>query len=660
MEGILGFLGGLIASPVLGSLIVLIVLGFTAKWWFRLFGIWFIPEDSIGLVEKKFVLVGKNKTLPDGRIVALQGEAGLQADALAPGLHFWKWPWQYTVTITKFTTIPQGQVGIVEAQDGNAIPAGRILAQSVNCDSFQDARAFLTNGGERGSQIAIIPPGVYRINTKLFAVRLEKAISIPDNTVGVVTTKEGQALLAGEIAGKKIDGHNSFQDGDAFVRGGGFKGQQEEVILAGTYYLNPLFVAVESVPMTAVPIGSVGVVVSYVGENVTGTGEAFKHGKLVDRGQKGVWKDPLDPGMYPINPLTTKVELVPTTNIVLNWANGKTASHDLDSHLSTITARSSDGFTYNLDVSQIIHVSRDKASAVIARFGSMLNLVSQVLEPLIGNYFRNSAQAHDAIEFLSKRAERQKDAKTHIEEGLQGNYDVQAVDTLIGDIVPPPELMATLSEKKLAERMMDTYRAQKSAEDARKDLENARATADTQAQVVAAERQVEIQTFEANAAVANAKGVAQSKEINATADAMVLKTVGEAQAANTLAVGGAEANVIKQKVESVGAEGYAMMTIADHLSKNGIKIVPDILVTGAANGNGSGGGGMVDAFLGNMMAGDRKGKQGDGTSASATPETPKAAEPASVASESAVTPETDDGGDDAADAPRSRRRTSGE
>lgn len=655
MDGILGFLGGLFGSVWLGIIVAAVLVIFGWKYIFRLFGIWIIPEDSIGLVEKKFVLFGKNKTLPDGRIVALQGEAGLQADSLAPGLHFWKWPWQFRVTITKFVTIPQGQVGIVEAQDGNAIPAGRVLAHKVECDSFQDARAFLENGGERGTQIAIIPPGVYRVNTKLFAVKLAPAVSIPDNTVGVVTTKEGKALQTGEIAGKKIDGHNSFQDGDAFVRGGGFKGQQEEVILAGTYYLNPLFVAVESVPMTAVPIGHVGVVVSYVGDNVVGEGEEFKHGKLVKKGEKGVWKDPLDPGMYPINPLTTKVELVPTTNIVLNWADAKTASHALDSHLSTITARSSDGFTYNLDVSQIIHVSRDRASAVIARFGSMSNLVSQVLEPLIGNYFRNSAQAHDAIAFLTERAERQQDAKVHIEEALQGRYDVQAVDTLIGDIVPPPELMATLSEKKLAERLKDTYIAQQETENARKDLENAKATADTQETVVKAQRQVEIQTFEANAAIANAEGVAKSKEINATADAMVLRTVGDAQAANTLAVGGAEATVIQQKVQSVGAEGYTMMTVADHLSKNGIKIVPDILVTGAANGNGTGGGGMVDALLGNLIAGQLKGSTGQGTPAPATPETPKASEPASATP--AATPETEGGeGDDAVETPRRRSR----
>ena len=55
------------------------------------------------------MLVGQNRTLPDGAIVALQGEAGLQADTLAPGMHFWLWPWQYVVTRQKFIAIAEGQ-----------------------------------------------------------------------------------------------------------------------------------------------------------------------------------------------------------------------------------------------------------------------------------------------------------------------------------------------------------------------------------------------------------------------------------------------------------------------------------------------------------------------------------------------------------------------
>ena len=74
--------------------------------------------------------------------------------------------------------------------------------------------------------------------------------------------------------------------------------------------------------MTEIPIGYVGVVVSYVGrEHLDVSGDAFTHGDLVARGRKGVWVEPLLPGKHPINTRVMKVELVPTTNIVLNWAH---------------------------------------------------------------------------------------------------------------------------------------------------------------------------------------------------------------------------------------------------------------------------------------------------------------------------------------------------
>ena len=434
------------------------------------FGTVIVAKDQIGIVNKRWVLFGAHRTLPDGAIVALHGEAGLQADTLAPGIHFGLWAWQYSVMLAPFTTIDKGQIGIVEARDGKPLSSGRVLARAVECNSFQDTRTFLANGGERGPQISIIPPGTYRINTAMFQVFAAEVLEIPDNQVGIVTTKDGAPLATGEIAGKETPDHNMFQDGEAFLRNGGHRGLQEQVMLAGRYFINPRFATVQIVPMTEVPIANVGVVIAYVGdEGVDQSGDAFKHGNLVKKGQKGVWVEPLDPGKYPINPYTHKVEIVPTANIVLNWATGKSEAHKLDERLSTITVRSSDGFTFNLDVSQIIHVPRNDAPKVIARFGTMANLVTQVLEPTIGNYFRNAAQTSDVIEFLKGRTERQKEAKDAIQAALV-EYNVNAIDTLIGDITPPDALMKTLTDRKIAEQEQVTYKTQQLAEETRKDL----------------------------------------------------------------------------------------------------------------------------------------------------------------------------------------------
>lgn len=577
--------------------VLLILLPLTGyKLILRVLGIIVIPNDSVGVVNKKFRILGKHRTLPDGAIIALNGEAGLQADALAPGLHYWFWPWQYEIKKYPFTRIPDGCLGVVESKDGIPLGAGRVLARKVECDMYQDARKFLANGGERGPQIAIIPPGTYRINPALFTITEAKVLEIPDNQVGIVTTKEGKPLEKGEIAGEEIPGHNMFQDAQTFIDNGGYKGLQEQVMLAGRYYINPRFATVTVTPMVTVPIATAGVVISYVGKSGEDvTGEEFRHGNLVKTGGKGVCIEPLDPGKYPINPHTHKIELVPTANIVLNWASSRNESHALDKDLSTITVRSADGFTFNLDVSQIIHIPRTDAPKVIARFGSIANLVTQVLEPTIGNYFRNAAQNSDVIGFLKSRKERQNEANEAISKAL-AEYDVVAVDTLIGDIVPPQELMKTLTDRKIAEQSEITFETQRKSEDVRKSLQQAKSMADTQAQVVNAERQVQINEFQAKAAVKKAEGEAQAKTLNAEADAMVMKTVGEAEGEKIKAVGTAEADVIQRKIQSMDSGNYAAIEVAKALAGSGFKLVPDII----AGGNGSSGG-LVDVLMANVL-----------------------------------------------------------
>ncbi|HAI83132.1 MAG TPA: band 7 protein, partial [Chitinophagaceae bacterium] len=383
------------------------------------FGMVIVPEDKIGLVTKKFVLFGEPKALPDGRIIATKGEAGFQATTLAPGLYWWMWPWQYGIDMHSFTVIPEGKIGLVLSNDGAELPTGNILARKVECDNFQDTTAFLSNGGQKGRQTHVLTPGTYRINTFAFTVTIAEMTIINENKVGVVTTLDGEPLPSNQIAGRHIEGHNNFQDVDSFLVHGGNRGLQPQVILAGSYYINPWAIQIEEIWMTEVPIGNVGVVISYIGEEGTDlTGDGFKHGNIVSKGFKGVWMEPLGPGKYPVNKYTMKVELVPTTNLVLNWANARSEAHALDKNLSTITVRSKDGFPFNLDVAQIIHVPANEAPKVIARFGSMTNLVSQVLEPTIGNYFRNSAQDSDVISFLTTRKERQQAAKNHIKEVL--------------------------------------------------------------------------------------------------------------------------------------------------------------------------------------------------------------------------------------------------
>jgi uncharacterized membrane protein YqiK len=605
------------------------------------FGMVVVPEDKIGLITKKFVLYGADKELPDGRIIALKGEAGFQGKTLAPGLYFGMWFWQYSVTMEEFTVIPEGKIGLVMAKDGSEIPTGNILGQRVDSDNFQDAVKFLENGGQRGRQTAYITSGSYRINTLLFQISVTDMIRIQESMVGIVTTLDGLPIEPNQIAGKLVEGHNNFQDFDLFIKNGGNRGLQPHVILAGSYNLNPWAIQLEEIPMTEIAIGYVGVVISFIGSDGSDlTGADFKHGNIVAKGSKGVWLEPLGPGKYPINKYVMKVELVPTTNLVLNWASARSEAHNLDKNLCTITVRSKDGFPFNLDVAQIIHVPTTEAPKVIARFGNMVNLVSQVLEPTIGNYFRNSAQDSDVIAFLSTRKERQESAKEHIRKVLD-EYNVNAVDTLIGDIVPPESLMKTLTDRKIAEEQKVTYNTQKQAQETRQGMEKETAIADMQKDIVKAQQSVEIAERTASATVKKSEGDAagvklavgaeaeatkmrahaeaeatkaraqadsEAIKLRASAEAEMISLTGDAEAGKILAVGKSTAEAYELAVKALGGENFTRYKITEELSKGNVKLIPDVLI---GYGGGSGASAM-DGLLGiklmELMDPDRNNK----------------------------------------------------
>jgi len=576
----------LMAIAVLVSLVLLIVLSKV------IFGWVLIREDQVGHVVKKI----SSRQLPQGRIVALNGEAGYQAKTLAPGVHLWLWPWMYRVDKKPIVTIHPGKIGQVMARDGDALPADRILARRVECNNFQDADAFLRNGGQKGKQSAVLTAGMYRINLVLFEVFVSDVVTIPPDKVGILTALDGASMPKGQMAAPAVAGHSNFQDPEGFVNNGGCRGLQEQIILAGQYNLNPWFVEVEMADLFEVPIGHVGVVVSFVGSDLKDiSGEQFTHGNIVPRGGKGVWSEPLYPGKHPVNVKCMRLELVPTTNIVLNWANSRTEAHKLDEKLSTITVRSRDGFTFNLDVSQIINIGATKAPWVISRMGSVKNLVNQVLEPLVGNYFRNSAQNYTVLDFLSARSDRQREAREHISKAIL-EYDVQSVDTLIGDITPPPALMETLTARKLAEEQKKTFEVERVAQESRKTLEAEKALAEKQRELVNEEQNIMIAQRKASATVKQAEGDSTAVSTRAsgeaeairrrgTAEAEIMAVKGENEAKAVQAVGLAKAEAARKGVEAMG-EYYGLLQIFSILADKGIRLTPDVLV-GGQNGAAS-------------------------------------------------------------------------
>src|SRR5204862_690549 len=88
-----------------GGIAVAVLVVAMLFWWAT---VRVIPNDKVGVVERLWSPAG---SVTDGRIVALDGEAGYQATLLRGGLHFGYWRWQYRIHIAPLVTVPQGQIG---------------------------------------------------------------------------------------------------------------------------------------------------------------------------------------------------------------------------------------------------------------------------------------------------------------------------------------------------------------------------------------------------------------------------------------------------------------------------------------------------------------------------------------------------------------------
>jgi len=407
--------------------------------------------------------------------------------------------------------------------------------------------------------------------------------------VGVVTTLEGDPLPPGDIAGrlggfqdiadaiasKKSDSelteliigsknnlHNNYQDFQAFLDNGGKIGLQHDPLLYGAYNLNPFLVKVEKVPMLVVEQGEVAVIKSYVGlaeESGRINVEKNKFGTIVHPGHRGIWNESLRTGKYALNPHIYDSEIVPVSIITLDWATASTKAHEWDVLLQPIEAKSREGFVFKIDLQVQIHVAAIEAPTVISMVATMQNLTSDVLQPAVGNHFRDRLQAMQAISFIETRQKVQEDAHRYIEEKLQ-QYHVETKGVLIQDVVFPSQLVQVLTQREIANQEVLTYQKQRDAQTQRIEMEQQTGVANRQQELAAARIGVEIKQKNAEARKAEADG-----------EAVYLEKTNAAEG-----IGRAEG--YKKQIEALGPEGTTLVNIISALADKNLKFVPEVVV----------------------------------------------------------------------------------
>jgi uncharacterized membrane protein YqiK len=616
-----------LAGLILLGVLMLIILS----------GIRVIPNTRIGIVEKRFSPTGSVKS----GFIALNGEAGFQPNVLRGGVHYLI-PIQYVVHAAPLVTIPQGKIGYIFARDGTLLDPTQTLASNVDVSDFQDVEGFLRNGGQRGPQRRILREGTYAINLVQFIVITdERVYSLPlsrqdmeviqrmatviaerggffpvilkdtDDKIGIVTVHDGPSLAQGEIIAPVVGDdsknaetyHNKFQDPDRFLKAGGFRGRQLQVLVEGTYYVNRLFATIEMIPKTTIEVGNVGVVVSYTGEAGEDlSGKEYRHGELVARGKRGVWEEALLPGKYAFNTYAGKVVSVPTTNFILKWIRNQTGAHHFDENLTEVSLITKDAFEPTLPLSVVVHIDYKKAPLVIQRFGDIKRLVEQTLDPMVSAYFKNVGQTRTLIQLLQERSAIQQIASQEMMEKFV-HYNLELEEVLIGTPSSPEDdlqietILTQLRSRQIATEQVETYGRQEQAAVKERELREAEARAQMQTSITQSELNVNVQSNQGKAEYQ--RSIQQAAQIRALA---------EAEAERVARIGIAQALATEEQVRAYGGPQFqvtqqVLNRFAEAIQESQVDVVPRVVV-GADKESGTGN--IMEALLA-MLLSDRFG-----------------------------------------------------
>jgi len=591
--------------PVTGIIVAVVVLALVAAVAFVVFkSLIYIGPTEIGLPTKRF-----GAKLNPGNVIAFSGEAGYQADLVMPGWRLRPWP-LYTVDKYPWVQVPAGEIGVVIAQVGDPLPIGAKSAEyRAAFGDFRDVRNFLANGGQKGVQRPVLPPGTLApIHPIAFLVITSQTVYgepvSPDvpfdkrggygptsfglepeflsvvnitpnaqggDVIGVVTVLEGQPLAKGDIAsrlggfedvkeleregklveiigaliGTKNDLHNNYQDFQAFLDNGGRIGLQHDPLLYGAYLLNPFLVQVELVPMTVVQQGEVAVIKSYVGLPTEDT--SGEHFKF------GAMVNPGHQGIW-YEPLRTgKYPLNPRIY----------AAEIVPTSILTLNwaAETSEAHDLDQSLSPITAKSREGFEFIIelqvlihvpdtqaAKVISMVGTMKNLVNEVLESAVGNHFRNNLQGEPAVTFIETRDEVQKQAEEYIRNylsRYEVETRGVYIQGVVLPEQLVQVLTEREIARQQHTTFEQERVAEEKRVELEQVRGTAAMQADLAKSSVSIKIKENDAQGRKAEAAGTAAYTKTTGEADAHVVQVKGDAEAHVVKATGEAEAAAIE-------------------------------------------------------------------------------------------------------------------
>lgn len=479
-------------------------------------GFRYVSSGEVGIVTKN-AFGGK---LTGGRIVATDGEMGIQADVLSPGWQPWLWPVIFDVKNVPLVEVPAGQVGLVEARDGEPLDPGQLFAPELDTAEFktmvEDASYFLSAGGRKGPQSNVLTPGKYRINTELFKVEMVPSTDVANATVAVLKANFGDPP--------------SIRSGE----GGG-----DPVTLAGP-------------------------------------------------GEKGVRAQPLPPGTYPINPNAFEVTSVSTRETILRFTAGQgvlNQTRGLTTNTAVeereITVRTSDGFTFPVDVRVEYKIEPDNAPVVVAKLGSDGQPLLSKMNSAVRAIFRNNAENVKALDYVNQRSQQESQSLAMLQEAMS-DLGVNILAVRIGDVGNEEtlgELLTTQRDREIAVQEQITFQEQQRAAEQKKALTRTQQEAEEEKRLATAQYEVQIAEQDKERAIIAARAEAEAIQIRAEAQALAYQRI----------------------ADQIGAANAALIEVLKIVGEQGIQITPRVMVTGGGSGEHDGMSAETTALIGTML-----------------------------------------------------------
>lgn len=524
----------------------------------------YVGSGEAGIVNKTVF----GPSLKDGRIIAIDGQLGVQADVLTPGWHFGYWPVIYSVRTVPLVEINADEVGIIEARDGLPLPEGQLFAPEWEQASFQkmlDAEYFLTTGkGFKGKQASVLTPGKYRINTELFRI----------------TNIKQTEVVAGEVAVLKA---NFGAPASILIEGP--MGDTANPALDPT--LLPL--ARDSRASDGTPANASNTPAADA-DAVSGD-DAAKQGttpdqpqplarednrlRLANSNEMGVRRAALGPGKYPINTDAYTVVEIWTTQMIAhytaNYAGNATSAGPAESEERAITVRTSDGFTFPVDVRIEYHVRPEHAPIVVAKLGDdegerFRNMLNSVVRAV----FRNNAEDVRALDYVQQRSTQERQSLEQLVNAMEP-FGVTITAVRIGNVGDEKSLGALLktqTDREIAKQEQLTFQEQQRAAEQKKELTRVTQEAEEEKRLATATYEVKIAEEAQRKKIIEANAEAQSIQIKADAQAKAYELI----------------------ASQIGKSNAAMLEMLKLIGERNIQITPRVMMVGGGNGGNGGNG----------------------------------------------------------------------